>query len=62
MTVRKDVLIIYNYYIKKFDYRSGIAGFVALKLCPDLICLSLNFKKYTRKVQKVREILIKYNP
>ena len=39
-----------------------MAGFVAMKLCPDLICLPLNFEKYTRKAQEVREILVEYDP
>lgn len=39
-----------------------MAGFVAMKLCPDLICLPLNFEKYTAKAQEVREILVEYDP
>ena len=39
-----------------------MATFVALKLCPHLICLSLNFAKYTQKAQEVRAILADYDP
>lgn len=39
-----------------------MAGFVAMKLCPNLICLPLNFGKYTAKAQEVREILADYDP
>lgn len=39
-----------------------MAGFVATKLCPELICLPLNFEKYTAKAQEVREILADYDP
>lgn len=39
-----------------------MAGFVAMKLCPNLICLPLNFEKYTAKAQEVREILVEYDP
>ena len=39
-----------------------MAGFVAMKLCPNLICLPLNFEKYTAKAQEVREILADYDP
>ena len=33
-----------------------------MKLCPNLICLPLNFDKYTAKAQEVREILADYDP
>lgn len=33
-----------------------------MKLCPDLICLPLNFAKYTAKAQEVREIIAEYDP
>jgi DNA polymerase kappa len=39
-----------------------MAGFVAKKLCPQLISLPLNFAKYTAKAQEVREILVDYDP
>lgn len=39
-----------------------MAGFVAMKLCPDLICLPLNFEKYTAKAREVRDILADYDP
>ncbi|KAI4258078.1 MAG: hypothetical protein L6R42_005308 [Xanthoria sp. 1 TBL-2021] len=39
-----------------------MAGFVAMKLCPELICLPLNFEKYTKKAQEVREVLAQYDP
>jgi DNA polymerase kappa len=39
-----------------------MAGFIAKKLCPNLILLPLNFDKYTAKAQEVREILVEYDP
>ena len=39
-----------------------MAGFVAKKLCPELIFLPLNFDKYTAKAQEVREIIADYDP
>ena len=39
-----------------------MAGFVAKKLCPQLIQLPLNFDKYTAKAQEVREIIADYDP
>lgn len=62
MAVGKGVLTTCNYHARKFGCRSGMAGFVATKLCPDLICLPLNFAKYTAKAQEVREILADYDP
>lgn len=39
-----------------------MAGFVAKKLCPQLIQIPLNFEKYTAKAQEVREIIADYDP
>lgn len=62
MAVGKGVLTTCNYHARKFGCRSGMAGFVAKKLCPHLICLPLNFEKYTAKAQEVRTILAAYDP
>ncbi|MCJ1301506.1 hypothetical protein MMC08_004307 [Hypocenomyce scalaris] len=62
MAVGKGVLTTCNYHARKFGCRSGMAGFVAMKLCPNLICLPLNFEKYTAKAKEVREILADYDP
>ncbi|OTA68668.1 DNA polymerase kappa [Hypoxylon sp. EC38] len=55
------VLTTCNYVARKFGCRSGMAGFVAKKLCPDLLLLPLNFDKYTSKAQEVRQILAQYD-
>lgn len=39
-----------------------MAGFVAKKLCPDLIFLSTNFEKYTAKASEVRQVIAEYDP
>ena len=62
MAVGKGVLTTCNYHARKFGCRSGMAGFVAMKLCPQLICLPLNFDKYTAKAKEVRAILADYDP
>ena len=62
MAVGKGVLTTCNYHARRFGCRSGMAGFVAMKLCPELICLPLNFAKYTAKAQEVRQILADYDP
>ncbi len=61
-SVGKGVLTTCNYHARKFGCRSGMAGFVAKKLCPQLIQLPLNFDKYTAKAQEVREIIVDYDP
>ncbi|OJD36879.1 dna polymerase kappa subunit [Diplodia corticola] len=60
--VGKGVLTTCNYHARKFGCRSGMAGFVAMKLCPQLICLPLNFDKYTAKAREVRAVLEQYDP
>jgi DNA polymerase kappa len=56
------VLTTCNYHARKFGCRSAMAGFVAKKLCPELICLPQNFAKYTAKAKEVRAILAEYDP
>lgn len=60
--VGMGVLTTCNYVARKFGCRSGMAGFVAQKLCPDLIRLPLNFEKYTAKAKEVRAVLEQYDP
>ncbi|KND91172.1 DNA polymerase kappa [Tolypocladium ophioglossoides CBS 100239] len=55
------VLTTCNYVARQFGCRSGMAGFVAKKLCPDLILLKPNFQKYTTKAHEVREVLAEYD-
>ncbi|KAL4945584.1 hypothetical protein BDV06DRAFT_21894 [Aspergillus oleicola] len=62
MAVGKGVLTTCNYEARKFGCRSGMASFVALKLCPQLICLPQNYEKYKAKAQKIRAILAQYDP
>jgi DNA polymerase kappa len=60
--VGQGVLTTCNYHARKFGCRSAMAGFVAKKLCPQLVCLPLNFDKYTAKAKEVRAILAAYDP
>ena len=59
--VGKGVLTTCNYHARKFGCRSGMAGFVAMKLCPQLICVPMNFAKYSAKAEEVREVLALYD-
>ncbi|ROT39942.1 DNA polymerase kappa [Sodiomyces alkalinus F11] len=56
------VLTTCNYVARKYGCRSGMASFVAKKLCPDLVLLKLNFDKYNAKAQEVRQVLAEYDP
>lgn len=62
MAVGKGVLTTCNYVARKFGVRSGMASFVAKKLCPQLILLSANYEKYTEKAKEIRAILAQYDP
>lgn len=59
--VGKGVLTTCNYVARKFGCRSGMAGFVAKRLCPELILIPLNFDKYTAKANEVREVIAEYD-
>lgn len=56
------VLTTCNYIARKYGCRSGMAGFVAKKLCPNLIMIRSNFEKYTAKANEVREVIAEYDP
>lgn len=56
------VLTTCNYAARKYGCRSGMAGFVAKKLCPELLLIPLNFDKYTAKAHEIREVLAEYDP
>ena len=60
--VGKGVLTTCSYSARQFGCRSGMAGFVADKLCPNLIHVPLNFDKYTAKATQVRAVLAAYDP
>ncbi|KAK1753446.1 DNA/RNA polymerase [Echria macrotheca] len=55
------VLTTCNYVARTFGCRSGMASFVALRLCPKLILLPLNFDKYNAKAAEVRAVLAEYD-
>ncbi|OQE29895.1 hypothetical protein PENSTE_c002G02649 [Penicillium steckii] len=62
MAVGKGVLTTCNYVARKFGIRSGMASFVAKKLCPQLVLLPSNYEKYTAKATEIRGILAQYDP
>lgn len=62
MAVGKGVLTTCNYEARKFGCRSGMALFVAQKLCPQLVCLPQNYEKYSAKAKEIQAVLAEYDP
>lgn len=60
--VGKGVLTTCNYHARRFGVRSGMASFVALKLCPSLILLPQSHGKYRAKADEVEACLLEYDP
>ncbi|PKS08698.1 hypothetical protein jhhlp_004751 [Lomentospora prolificans] len=60
--VGKGVLTTCNYHARRFGVRSGMASFVAMKLCPHLILIPNNHEKYRAKAAEVRDIFADYDP
>lgn len=50
-----------NYVARKFGVRSAMPGFIAKKLCKDLIFIPPNFHKYEAESKKIMKILKEYD-
>lgn len=57
---RRGVLTTCNYVARAFGVRSAMPGFKALELCPHLVMLPVDFKKYRSVSQQVRSIFRRY--
>ena len=51
-----------NYAARRFGVRAAMPGFIARKLCPQLVIVPTNFKKYTATSMVCRKILLQYDP
>lgn len=51
-----------NYVARKYGVRAAMPGFVARKLCPELIFVPCNHAKYAAVAQIFREIIDTYDP
>lgn len=51
-----------NYVARRFGVRAAMPGFIAKKLCPELILISPNGSKYRAASNKVFEVLETYDP
>ncbi|KAJ8483501.1 hypothetical protein ONZ51_g4662 [Trametes cubensis] len=60
--VGQGVISTASYEARKFGVRSGMATFVAKKLCPDLLVLPSHFDRYSEMSNKVMSIFRRYDP
>uniref|UniRef100_A0A2I2Y7L4 DNA polymerase kappa n=1 Tax=Gorilla gorilla gorilla TaxID=9595 RepID=A0A2I2Y7L4_GORGO len=51
-----------NYHARRFGVRAAMPGFIARRLCPQLIIVPPNFDKYRAVSKEVKEILADYDP
>ncbi|CAN6544477.1 unnamed protein product [Malus baccata var. baccata] len=51
-----------NYEGRKFGVRAAMPGFIARKLCPDLIFVPTDFEKYNHYSSLTRKVYQKYDP
>lgn len=51
-----------NYLARKFGVRAGMPGFIARKLCPELVIVPTNFEKYGKISKEIHETFKLYDP
>ena len=51
-----------NYIARKYGVRAAMPGFIARELCPDLIIVPCNFKKYRVESEKIMRTVSHYDP
>ncbi|RXG67664.1 Tyrosine-protein phosphatase non-receptor type 12 [Armadillidium vulgare] len=51
-----------NYAARKFGVRAAMPGFIAKKLCPNLIIVPCNFSKYKKVSKEIQKIFEDYDP
>ncbi|XP_051028334.1 DNA polymerase kappa isoform X1 [Acomys russatus] len=51
-----------NYHARRFGVRAAMPGFIARRLCPQLIIVPPNFDRYRAVSKEVKEILAEYDP
>uniref|UniRef100_A0A2P2IX59 UmuC domain-containing protein n=1 Tax=Rhizophora mucronata TaxID=61149 RepID=A0A2P2IX59_RHIMU len=51
-----------NYEARRFGVRAAMPGFIARKLCPQLIFVPADFKKYTYYSDLTRKVFQRYDP
>ena len=51
-----------NYAARKFGVRAAMPGFIAKKLCPNLVIVPSNMDKYAQVSEIVRGVFREYDP
>ncbi len=51
-----------NYNARKFGIRAAMPGFIARKLCPELVFVKPDFQKYTTASKATRAIFRDFDP
>ncbi|XP_078430343.1 DNA/RNA polymerases superfamily protein isoform X2 [Wolffia australiana] len=51
-----------NYEARKYGVRSAMPGFIAFKLCPELVLVPVSFDKYVHYSEKTRKVFRRYDP
>eukprot|EP00041_Stephanoeca_diplocostata_P038622 m.1534700 g.1534700 ORF g.1534700 m.1534700 type:complete len:272 (+) comp25243_c0_seq52:3581-4396(+) len=51
-----------NYAARKFGVRAAMPGYIALKLCPDLVIVPSRFDAYRIASDQVKQVLAEYDP
>lgn len=57
-----SMLCTANYEARKYGVRSAMPGYIAKKLCPELILIPPHFDKYQLVANEIRSILGNYDP
>jgi DNA polymerase-4 len=58
----RSVLCTSNYIARKFGVKSAMPTDYAMKLCPNLVVLTPNFKKYSAASEIIQSIFQRYSP
>lgn len=51
-----------NYEARKFGVRAAMPGFIARRLCPDLVFAKPDFQKYTKAAKSTRLVFKDFDP
>ncbi|KAH9985790.1 hypothetical protein BJV74DRAFT_775412 [Russula compacta] len=60
--VGHGVLTTASYEARKYGVRSGMPGYIARKLCPDLIFVDLHMSRYSEVSKRIMAIFRQYDP
>lgn len=58
----KAMISTANYEARKYGVRSAMPGFIALKLCPDLVFVPNDFAKYRAASDQTRHVFRRFDP